>query len=125
MADKPLETFQCMLSCSRSDCSDSPKRFSWCLTYCVNFLTYRGLRACAEAFFDRTRARGKTCDQNIAASLRGCTEGIRFFCDVVERLLLHERSDEESLRRSLLMRALQEVPNLRAFSRKVLVEKEK
>lgn len=124
-SDKPFTSFKCMLSCSRSDCADSSKRFAWCLTYCVNFLNYRDLRSCAEAFFDRTIARGKTCEARIAASLKGPTDGVPFFCEVVDRLLLQERSDEEGLRRSLLMRALQEVPNLRALSRRVLVEKEK
>ena len=123
MADRSFNSFKCMLACSRSDCSDSAKRFAWCLTYCVHFLTYRDLHSCAEAFLHRTSAQGKTCDQSLAASLKGSTEGAAFFCEVVDRLLLQKRADEENVRRSLLIRALQEVPNLRAFSRKILVER--
>lgn len=45
--------------------------------------------------------------------------GVRLFCDIVEKLFLTERSDSIHVRCDLLIKAVQEVPDLRAFVKSI------
>ena len=108
---------RCMLTCSHNNCAYITANFSWCLTHCVDFLSYSDLKCCAQAFFTKLRPLERTCAQQIQGKNKRSAE---LFCDIVERLFLKpDRTDQESDRTVLLMRALQEVPDLRDFVKQV------